>query len=73
MAALFVTDLAYRKGHLLSVVNHSHVLTALWSMLLMSIALMGIIYRAEKRFMLIEPDGASIIISYVIGIWLAFN
>lgn len=73
MAALFVTDVAYREGPLLSAVNHSHVLTALWSILLMSIGLMGIIYRAEKRFMLIEPDSALIIMSYAIGIWLAFH
>jgi cation:H+ antiporter len=73
MAALFLTDVAYREGTLLSAVSPAHVMTALWSMLLMSIGLMGIIYRAEKRFMLIEPDSFLIIMTYVVGIWLLFR
>jgi cation:H+ antiporter len=31
----------------------------------MNVGLMGIIYRAEKRFMLIEPDGLLMIVGYV--------
>ena len=30
----------------------AHALIALWSILMMNIGLMGIVYRAEKRFML---------------------
>jgi cation:H+ antiporter len=41
--------------------------------LLMSIGLMGIIYRAEKRFLLIEPDSALMILSYALGMWALFH
>lgn len=70
MAAFFFADVAYRKGSLLGQVSPTHALTALWSMLMMSIGLMGIIYRAEKRFWLIEPDSLLMIAAYILGLWL---
>lgn len=70
MAALFVTDIAYREGPLLSSVSPTHAMTGLWSIVLMNVGLMGIIYRAEKRFILIEPDSALMIVGYVIGLWI---
>ena len=73
MAALFIVDVAYRQGPLLSVVSSTHVLTALWSILLMNVGLMGIIYRAEKRFLLIEPDGFLMIVGYGLGMWMLFQ
>jgi cation:H+ antiporter len=47
-----------------------HALTALWSILLMNVGLMGIIYRVEKRYFLIEPDSFVMILGYVIGLWV---
>jgi len=73
MAALFLADVAYRGGALLSAVSSTHALTALWSILMMNIGLMGIIYRAEKRFMLIEPDSLLMIVAYVLGLWMLFR
>ena len=48
-------DLAYQQEGLLSTVSSTHALTVLWSIVMMNIGLMGIIYRAERRLMLIEP------------------
>ncbi len=73
MAAFFFADAAYRGGSLLGTVSQAHGLTALWSILMMNIGLMGIIYRVEKRFMLIEPDSLLMIISYALGLWLLFR
>jgi cation:H+ antiporter len=73
MAAFLFADLAYREGDLLSNLSSVHALTALWSILMMNIGLMGIIYRAEKRFILIEPDSLLMIVSYIIGLWLLFR
>ncbi len=39
----------------------------------MSVGIMGIIYRAEKHCMLIEPDSLLMIVSYVLGMWLLFR
>jgi cation:H+ antiporter len=73
MAAFFFADLAYREGSLLSSISSAHAMTALWSILMMNIGLMGIIYRAEKRLMFIEPDSLLMIVSYVLGLWLLFQ
>ena len=73
MAAFVFADLAYRDGGLLGSVSSAHALTALWSILMMNIGLMGIIYRAEKRFLLIEPDSLLMIVSYALGLWLLFR
>ena len=73
MAAFFFVDVAYRGGPLFNALSDTHALTALWSILLMSAALMGIIYRVEKRYMLIEPDSLAIILGYCLGLWLLFR
>ncbi|OQW32790.1 MAG: hypothetical protein A4E19_05375 [Nitrospira sp. SG-bin1] len=73
MAAFFFADLAYREGGLLSAVSSTHALTALWSIIMMNIGLMGIIYRAERRFMFIEPDSLLMIVIYILGLWLLFR
>jgi cation:H+ antiporter len=73
MAILLPADLAYRKGPLLATVEPTHAVTAFVSILLMSIGVMGIIYRAEKRFMLIEPDSLLMIMSYGLSMWLLFR
>lgn len=73
MAAFFFVDVAYGSGPLFNSVSDAHAMTALWSILLMSTALMGIIYRVEKRYMLIEPDSFVIILGYCLGLWLLFQ
>lgn len=73
MAAFFFVDVAYRGGPLFNAVSATHALTALWSILLMSTALMGIIYRVEKRYLLIEPDSLAIIFGYCLGLWLLYQ
>ncbi|MGZ8365506.1 MAG: sodium:calcium antiporter [Nitrospira sp.] len=73
MAAFFFADLAYSGGGLLSTVSSTHALTALWAIIMMNIGLMGIMYRAERRFRLIEPDSLLMMVVYVLGLWLLFN
>lgn len=73
MYILFFTDVAYRPAPLLSVVSPTHVYTAFLSILLMNIGIMGIIYRAEKRFLFIEPDSTLMIVTYGLGLWMLLH
>ncbi len=73
MAALFFVDVFYREGPLLNAVGDAHAMTGIWSILLLCVGLMGIMYRAEKRYMLIEPDSFLIILGYCLGLWLLFQ
>jgi len=73
MAAFFFVDVAYQGGPLFNAVSDTHAMAALWGILLMSAALMGIIYHVEERYMLIEPDSFAIILGYCLGLWLLFQ
>jgi cation:H+ antiporter len=73
MATFFFADLAYGPGPLLNAVSATHIITALFGILLMNVGLMGIIYRAEKRFLLIEPDSLLMIVGYGLAIWVLFR
>jgi cation:H+ antiporter len=73
MAILFIADVAYWKGPLLATVDSAHAVTALVGILLMTLGNMGLIYRAEKRFVLIEPDSALMIVGYLLGMGLIFS
>ena len=73
MAILFVADLAYWNGPLLAAVDSTHAVTAFVSILLMTVGIMGIMYRAEKRFLFVEPDSALMIAGYLLGMALIFS
>ncbi len=73
MAAFFFVDVAFSGGPLFNAVSDAHATTALWSIILMSVALMGILYRVEERYMLIEPNSFAIILGYCLGLWLLFQ
>jgi len=72
MTAFFIVDIAYRSGRLFNDVSDTHATTALRSVFLMSIGLMGIICSVEKQFILFEPSSASMIVGYAICLWLLF-
>jgi cation:H+ antiporter len=73
MAAVVFADAAYQAGPLLSAVSETHTVTALVSIVLMTVGLMGIIYRAERRFFLIEPDSLLMILGYGLAIGLLYR
>jgi cation:H+ antiporter len=73
MSIFFLTDVAYRSGPILSAISGTHAVTAFLGILLMNIGLMGIMYRAEKRFLLIEPDSLLMILGYGLGMWVVFE
>lgn len=39
----------------------------------MNVGVMGIIYRAERRFRFIETDGLAMILGYGFGVWLLYR
>ncbi|MBL8070813.1 MAG: sodium:calcium antiporter [Nitrospira sp.] len=73
MAAFLFADLAYAGGPLLGAIDSTHALTALWGIVMMNVGLMGIVYRVEKRYWLIEPDSLVMILGYLLGLWLLFR
>lgn len=61
MTILLGVDLFY-DGPLLASVSPAHAITATAVILVTSVAMMGLLYRAERRYWLLEPDAALIIL-----------
>jgi len=65
MVILFPVDLAH-PGCLLADVSEAHAITALAVIVVTAVAVLGILYRAEKRIWFIEPD-AFLVVLLVLG------
>jgi cation:H+ antiporter len=72
MAIFFALDLA-QPGNLFAALDPSHALSALAGVLLMGLGLSAIVYRAKKRFALLEPDSLLMVIVYAASIWLLYG
>jgi len=73
MMLVFPTDLAYLGGPLLGNVASSQVAAGLLAIILMSIGIMGVIFRKEKRWYLLEPDSLILAVVYFVGLFLLFR
>lgn len=71
MILLIPLDHIY-TGNLLGIVSRSHILTALAAILATSIAVIGQLYREEKRKKFIEPDALTVIVVIVGALLLLF-
>ncbi len=60
MVLLVPLDLAYH-GSLFAAVSPTHALTALATILVMSVVIAGQLYHAERRIRLIEPDAVMVV------------
>jgi cation:H+ antiporter len=65
MVLLVPLDLAHR-GPLLAAVSQTHILTALAAILATAIAVLGQLYKVEKRIRFVEPD-AVLVITIILG------
>lgn len=72
MCVFFAMDLAHPGGPVFSVLDPAHVVSALFAMLLMALGLAAIVYRAERRFALLEPGSALMFLVYVFGLWTLY-
>lgn len=61
MVILAAVDL-FQAGPLFASLSPAHALTAAWVILITAVAILGLLYRAEKRYFFLEPDAALIIL-----------
>jgi cation:H+ antiporter len=61
MVLLFPLDLVH-AGPVLAAVSPNHAITALATVVVTSVAIMGQLYQVEKRIRFIEPDAALVIL-----------
>lgn len=70
---IVAADLFYRKGTFLSSVSPDNLITGVLAVSLMSIAVIGLIYRSEKSVLNLGYDSVGIIILYLLGAFLVFS
>lgn len=69
---LAIDDIFFIKGPLLSYANQNHIISAASSIMMTSIAIIGLTYRAERKTLLIAWDSIAILLIYVINIMLLY-
>jgi cation:H+ antiporter len=72
MAIFFPLDLV-QQGSVFTAVDPRHVLSGLVAVLLLSIGLACVIYRGERRLMMLEPDSFLLIAAYGLGMVLLYQ
>jgi cation:H+ antiporter len=72
MAVFFVLDLA-QPGSLFAALDPSHAVSALFAVILMSLGLAAIVYRAKRRFAMIEPGSMLMLVAYALALWLLYS
>jgi cation:H+ antiporter len=72
MAIFFVLDLA-EPGSFFAVLDPSHALSGLFAVVMMCLGMAAIVYRAEKRFAMIEPGSILMIAAYLLAIGVLYS
>jgi cation:H+ antiporter len=72
MAIFLALDMAH-PGSLFAALDPSHALSGLFAIVLMSLGVAAIVYRAKPRFAMVEPDSLLILAAYVLGLWVLFQ
>lgn len=69
---IFVLLDAVHRGPLLSDIATAHVVSALVAIALMGMGLAALVFRAKRRFALLEPSGGAMLIMYLVGLALVY-
>ena len=73
IAALLPLDILDGSGALLAQVDPSLIVAALVGVLMMGLAMLDILNKSERRWWIIEPGPAFILIAYAAGLYLAYH
>jgi hypothetical protein len=65
-------DLA-QPGNLFAALDPSHALSGLFAVVLMSLGVAAIVYRAKRHFFSLEPDSLLMLAAYVLALWLLYR
>ena len=70
---LAIDDFFFLKGPILSFANPSHIISALSALAMTAIAVIGLTYRAEKKWLFLAWDSIAIIMVYITNVMLLYN
>ena len=72
MVIFLILDLASPSGSIFAGLSPAHAISGTLAVVLMSLGLASILYRAERRFFMVEPDSALMLVAYALSIWILY-
>ncbi|MCK6438573.1 MAG: hypothetical protein L6Q71_00045 [Planctomycetes bacterium] len=72
MAVFLPLDIAH-PGSVFAAADPNHAISALFAVVLMSLGLAAIVYRAKRRIAVVEPDSVLMLIVYAFALWLLYR
>lgn len=73
MVIILALDVAHPGGSIFAAIDPAHAISATLATAVMALGLGAIVFRAERRLALIEPDSLLIVVGYALAIWLLFH
>ncbi len=70
---LAIEDIFYIKGPLLSYIDASHMFSIISALIMMTIAVIGLTYRARKKALLLSWDSIAIISVYILNVFALYK
>jgi cation:H+ antiporter len=67
-----IDDLFFTKGAILSFVEPGHLVSVFFSMLMISIIIIGLTYRAERKRLFLSWDSVGIALSYIMNLLILY-
>ncbi len=69
---LALDDMLYTKGALLSSVSSNHLVSAIAAIMMTAIAVVGLTYRTDRKFLFLAWDSVGIVAIYMVSTWMLF-
>lgn len=73
IAILLPVDAFYTRGAILHDASFVNAVTAAAVIFVTCVATMGILYRVEKRYLLVEPDALSVVLLVLASLWIIYH
>jgi cation:H+ antiporter len=70
---LAIDDIFFIKGPILSFVNPTHIISSLSAIVMTTIAIIGLTYRAEKKRLFLAWDSIGMMLVYVVNLMLLYK
>ncbi|MGQ9571199.1 MAG: sodium:calcium antiporter [Thermodesulfovibrionales bacterium] len=70
---LVIDDIFFIRGPILSFTNQNHIISALSAIIMTAIAIIGLIYRAEKKKLFLAWDSIGISLVYIVNLMLLYR
>lgn len=73
MLIIFVADLAYLGGPILTSISQTHAITALFGLILASVLILGLVSKEQKTYFRLSSISWAIVILYLIVVYVLFT